>query len=647
MLLVDPLSPVSPGSAVRRLGGVGRVVAVVIAAVVVVGILPGPGAWAQENPLEPLDTSSPQATYLSFVEQVDLLEGLLLSYEANRTEANQAAYDAALGKVEALFDFSEVSEANEGEVLVVTFARMADILNRIPPPDVGEIPDADDVAAADEADGTVVSGTLVGGDVPVLTSVGGIADYTLPGTEITITRIEEGTRAGDYVFSADTVSHLAEWREDVEDLPVNAGVEVLDWVQEDADFTGHLVPRSLVDALPDALDRDFIGSPLWKLVVDLVILGLVATVVVAWHRTVGRRGEPGTPRGYLFRLTTPVLMLGSIGVARRFMDEQVNHSGEVATIVNLVVTLVVWASLAWGFWLLTKLVVEWVIATPTISDDSIDAHLLRLLGKVVSVVGAFALAWIGLSRVGVPTISLGIGAGVAGLAVALAATSTLENLLGGITVYIDKPFRVGDKIALDDDFGTVEAIGPRSTRIRRLDDTQVTLPNSDISRAKVTNYSERHFILFVHVVGVRYETTVEQLQAIVEAIDARFRAHPLVLDEADYPRVRVSGFGSSSIDIEVRAHVDTDDFGVFTGVQQQLLLLIYEIVEATGSGFAFPSSTTYLADDTGIPGSLDRELLTAFGRRPEASTTRPVLVPVPADRESAGLDDEVDEDASD
>jgi hypothetical protein len=111
--------------------------------------------------------------------------------------------------------------------------------------------------------------------------------------------------------------------------------------------------------------------------------------------------------------------------------------------------------------------------------------------------------------------------------------------------------------------------------------------------------------------------------------------------------VRVSGFGSSSIDIEVRAHVDTDDFGVFTGVQQQLLLLIYEIVEATGSGFAFPSSTTYLADDTGIPGSLDRELLTAFGRRPEASTTRPVLVPVPADRESAGLDDEVDEDACD
>jgi MscS family membrane protein len=149
----------------------------------------------------------------------------------------------------------------------------------------------------DEADGTVVSGTLVGGDVPVLTSVGGIADYTLPGTEITITRIEEGTRAGDYVFSADTVSHLAEWREDVEDLPVNEGVEVRDWVQEDADFTGHLVPRSLVDTLPDALDRDFIGSPLWKLVVDVVILGLVATVVVAWHRTWGGGASRGPLAG--------------------------------------------------------------------------------------------------------------------------------------------------------------------------------------------------------------------------------------------------------------------------------------------------------------------------------------------------------------
>jgi MscS family membrane protein len=583
-----------------------RVATIAMIALVAGMLLPGRGT-AQENPLEPLDTSSPQATYLSFVAQTELLEDLLLAYERDRSEANQAAFASAFDKIRTLFDLSEVADANEGEAVVETFASLADILNRIPPPDVEEIPDADDVEAAAGSEELTLPGT----DEPILRSVGGVADFTLPGTEITITRIEEGPQTGDYVFSAATVAALPGWRDDVDELPVRADVEVRDWMQREAEFTGHLVPRSLVDALPDAFDRDFIGSPLWKFVVDVVMLGLVLVVVTLWNRWVGRRGTPGTAGGYAYRLTTPLLLLVLITAARRFMNEQVNHSGDVATIVNLVVTGVIWASMAWAFWILTKLVVEWIIATPAISDESIDAHLLRLLGKVVSVAGVFVLLWVGLSRLGVPTVGLGVGAGVVGLAVALAATSTLENLVGGITVYVDKPFRVGDRISIEGDFGTVEAIGPRSTRIRRLDDTRVTLPNADISRAKVTNYSERRSILFDHTVGLRYETTADQLRTILGAIDARFRAHPMVLDEAEFPRVRVTGFGASSIDVEVRAHVDTDRFVVFTGVQQELLLLILEIVEAAGSGFAFPSSTTYVADDSGLPEPSDSDQLTA------------------------------------
>jgi MscS family membrane protein len=581
---------------VRLRAAVGAAIAAIV---VIAGLLPGALARAEENPLEPLDTSSPQATYLSFVSQVELLENLLSAYERDRSAQNQSAFTSALDKVESLFDFSEVADANQSEIVSASFSRLADILNRIPPPDVDEIPDVDDVAAS-ESDQTIVTGSLVDGELPALVP-GGITDYTLPGTEITITRIQEGSRAGEFVFSADTVSRLEAWRQEVGDLPVNDGVEVRNWVREEAEFTGHLVPRSLVDALPRTAERDLLGSPLWKFIVDVVILVVVAVFTVAWHRIVGRRGEPGTVLGYLTRLTTPTVLLLAITSARRFMDEQVNHSGDVATIVNLIITLVIWAAVGWGFRLVTGLIVEWIIATPRIPDDSIDAHLLRLLGRVIGIAGAVVLGLVGLSRVGVPTAGLGIGAGVAGLAIALAATSTLENLLGGITLYIDKPFQVGDKILISDDYGTVEAIGPRSTRIRKLDDTRVTLPNSDISRAKVINYSARHFILFVHEIGVRYETSVDQLKQIVEAIDDRFRAHPMVLDEDDYPRVRVTGFGSSSIDIEVRAHVATDDFGRFTQVQEQLLMLIYEIVVAAGTGFAFPSSTTYLTSDAGLP----------------------------------------------
>ena len=613
--------------------------AAIAALVVIAGLLPGAPARAQENPLEPLDTSSPQATYLSFVSQVALLEDLLSAYERDRSESNQAAFDSALDKVETLFDFSEVADANRSEVAKASFARMADILNRIPPANVDEIPDADDVAAS-ESDATIVTGSPAEGELPSLTS-SGITDYTLPGTEITITRLREGPRAGDFVFSADTVSRLEAWRQEVADLSVHDDVEVRNWVREEAEFTGHLVPRSIVDALPGAAERELLGSPLWKFVVDLVVLALVAAFTVAWHRLVGRRGEPGTVLGYLSRLTTPTVLLLLITSARRFMDEQVNHSGDLATIVNLIVTLVIWAALGWGFRVLAGLIVEWIIATPRIPDDSIDAHLLRLLGRVTGIAGAVVLGLIGLSRVGVSTAGLGIGAGVAGLAVALAATGTLENLLGGITLFVDKPFQVGDKILISDDYGTVEAIGPRSTRIRKLDDTRVTLPNSDISRAKVINYSARHFILFVHEIGVRYETSVEQLRWIVESVDEQFRAHPMVLDEDDYPRVRVTGFGSSSIDIEVRAHIDTDDFGRFTQVQEQLLMLIYEVVVAAGTGFAFPSSTTYLTEDAGLPEPIEQF------RHPETGSRVAARHPVPSDPDARAPDDRADVDTPD
>lgn len=630
-MAIDGLPSAPPRGGERR--GVLSVVAVILLVALGAPGLLSTTAQAADNPLEPLDTSSPQATYLSFVAQVEVLEELLLSYEANRTAANQAAFSSALAKTEELFELSEVASANRNEAEVAAFANLADILNRLPPPDVEEIPDADDVEESTRTEVRAPSED----EAPLVRSVG-IERYTLPGTEITITLIDDGSRAGDYLFSADTVAQLPTWREEVDGLPVNDGVVVRDWVHEESAFTGHLVPRSLVDALPDGLDRDFLGSPTWKVVTDIVILGLVGLVVWLWHRWVGRRGQPGTARGYLFRLSTPILTMLLVTAARRFMNEQVNHSGEIATAVNLLVTFVIWGSFAWAFWIATKLIVEWIIATPTISDESVDAHLLRLVAKVVSVAGAFSIAWVGLSRLGVPTVGLGIGAGVVGLAVALAATSTLENLLGGITVYADKPFAVGDRIRVDDDFGTVEEIGPRSTRIRRLDDTKVNLPNADVSRAKVTNYSERRHILFVHLIGVRYETTVAQLRTIVNAIDARLREHPRVLDEIDFPRVRVFGFGASSIDIEVRAHVDTQDYSEFTGVQQELLMLIYEIVEAAGSGFAFPSSTTYLANDSGLPEPLESALID--------SATTPGPVPVRT-APNAPHDDDVTADAID
>jgi len=138
-----------PRSALRG-GGERRGVRIVVLAVILLVAIGAPGlssrtAQAADNPLEPLDTSSPQATCLSFIAQVEVLEELLKSYEEDRSRANQAAFSSALAKTEELFELTEVSSANQGEAEAAAFANLADISNRLPPPDVEEIPDADDV----------------------------------------------------------------------------------------------------------------------------------------------------------------------------------------------------------------------------------------------------------------------------------------------------------------------------------------------------------------------------------------------------------------------------------------------------------------------------------------------------------------------
>ena len=222
-----------------------------------------------------------------------------------------------------------------------------------------------------------------------------------------------------------------------------------------------------------------------------------------------------------------------------------------------------------------------------------------------------------------PALGLVAGLGVGGFALALAAQSTVENLFGGMNLFADRPFRVGDFIRYGAGLGTVERIGPRSSRIRGLDSTLTTVPNSDLARMHITNFSYRRKILFHHVLGLRYETSPEQFSWLAEALKERLGAHPMVESTDDHPRIRVLGFGASSIEVDIRAYVLTTDYGEFLAVQEELVLDIIRIVRKAGTGFAFPSQTAYLARDTGLDEAA-RERTEALMR---ARTPRPNAAP--------------------
>jgi MscS family membrane protein len=203
-----------------------------------------------------------------------------------------------------------------------------------------------------------------------------------------------------------------------------------------------------------------------------------------------------------------------------------------------------------------------------------------------------------LQNLGVNVTGILAGLGVGGLAVALAAQKTVENLFGGVTLAADQPVRVGDFCRFGDRVGTIQEIGLRSTRVRTLDRTVVTVPNAEFSALALENFAERDRIWFQTVLGLRYETTADQLRHVLAGLTKLLRDDERV--DPDPARVRFVGFGAFSLDLEVFAYIRTRDWAEFLRIREELLLEIMDVVAASGSGFAFPSQTIYTAADAGL-----------------------------------------------
>ncbi|NMT63127.1 mechanosensitive ion channel family protein [Marinobacter orientalis] len=227
--------------------------------------------------------------------------------------------------------------------------------------------------------------------------------------------------------------------------------------------------------------------------------------------------------------------------------------------------------------------------------DEILRSLATSIAKLAVVIGAILFLAEILS---IPYQGVIAGLGIGGLAVALAARSTLENLIGGITLYADKPVEVGDFCCFGDHLGVIEGIGLRSVKVRSLDQSVITVPNAEFVNLNIENLTRRDRMLLQTTIGFRYETSPDQLRWLLAEIRKLLLRHPMVTPEP--ARARFAGFGNHSVDIEIFAYVKTSDFNKFFGVREDIFLRLIDIVEESGTTFAFPSTVNYLAQDSGV-----------------------------------------------
>jgi MscS family membrane protein len=230
--------------------------------------------------------------------------------------------------------------------------------------------------------------------------------------------------------------------------------------------------------------------------------------------------------------------------------------------------------------------------------------LMQRMNHIVILIIALlaALAFLGLN---VTTALAGLGIG--GLAVALAAQKTLENLIGGISLLLDRAIQVGDFCKIGDRVGTVADIGLRSLKLRTLDQNLLVVPNGVLAQMQFENMKDRPKLLLQQTFSLRIETQVEQLRFVLDGVERMLNEDPAV--ESGSSRLRVTNFAGAAFELELFAFVKTGDFGKFTGFRQEILLKIAGIVEAAGTRFAAPTRLTYQSTDPGLDPEKANDLL--------------------------------------
>ena len=549
------------------------------------------GTYAQvidSHPLAPSDTSSPRATLRSFVTAVD--KGLTfemkstLSYLGsdrlypNESES-QLMTEAERNFVLALetLDLSELPSGFRQVLAVEQAIRLSEILSRLDLPDFEAVPDHDAMKAEEKK------------------------QWTIPNTRINISLLEEGSRQGEYVFTADTVTRLGEFYDQIATLPYKSGtlqqfVEALrPYTSETTLYdiyrnttTGFgVLPGRWMLGMPGWLSERIGGVAVWKWF-SLVAFGLLFMLFIILARFINRR-LGANPQWRLFLTTAIVAAFAGLMIP---LCTQLHISGRVLYTTGITSVIVFYVVAAWAAFIGAGAIAETIVRAQQLRTGTIDSQLIRLGARLIGLVIAIALLIEGADELGFPAYSVLTGLGIGGFAFALAAKETLANLLGSIVIMFEKPFRSGHWIKIEEAEGTVEFVGFRSTRIRTFEDSLISIPNSFVVNSVVDNFGMRGSRRQQFVVQITYDTPPEKVQTFVNGIQQIIADHPMTDKEVAY--TYFNNLGESGLEILLYFHLRAQDYTVELQEREVILLKIMELAKKLDVEFAYPTRTLHI-----------------------------------------------------
>ncbi len=432
---------------------------------------------------------------------------------------------------------------------------LKEILDRLPLPDPASIPGDEEVAKES------------------------VPGWTLPGTEIRIVRISEGVQAGEYLFSGETVRRLDEFYRLIRNQPGtdSSSEDIYDFFSQSP---GYLLPPKwygLIEALPDWLRTWVWGQAIWQWIALVLTLGVAILGTLGFRRLL-RFGK--TTSNTTVALLASMVMPATIAVAALFVvymaDYQINLTGFVNNTIEEIGEAVAYLAAMWGILKFSNALAGELTFS---RSESIDAHLARAAVRIAGIAIALALLIYGASYLGIPLAGLLAGLGVGGLAVALAAKPTLENFIGGLILYADRPVRVGDLCRVGDLEGRVQEIGLRSTRIRGLNRSLITIPNATFVNMNIVNLTNRDRMPYHRVVALNSLDSAAIRQEI-QSLAKLFDGHPKI--EQNSLQIRLREGHEEKPKAEISALILTSKWEEFLQIQQDVDLMLRDAVVAGG-----------------------------------------------------------------
>lgn len=350
--------------------------------------------------------------------------------------------------------------------------------------------------------------------------------------------------------------------------------------------------------LPAFLRENKVFSvPLWRWLLIIVALvlavlsaSLVARGLVLLLRAPIRRITGQTDDRYLLSITKPIrLLLLAIAIrllARQAIDVLARVFWSRISLVLMV------AGMAWLILKFSDVISELRSRQLLRRHATNQIAVLALAHRLFKILVLFVAIALLLRQAGVNVSAMLAGLGIGGIALALAAQKTLEDVFGGLTLIARKAVRVGDFCQLGGQMGSIEDIGLGSTRVRTLDNTVVTIPNAKVAQMNLENYSVRLKIWFHQVFGLRSDTSANQMRQVLVAVTRLLQGDNRV--EKESARIRFIGIGASSLQVEIFAYIKTTDYAEFLEIQEDLMLRIMDIIDVAGTSMALPSQITYL-----------------------------------------------------